>query len=335
MYLPYKIILGTIIGAIIFGIGYLVWTRLPEGMRAKIVPGGEPPPIHQPGDVDPPPVAPPREGDGGTRAAPHTERSELERLLSTAEMQLEKQSYVAARTLARKVMSAPEVREFDPSWRRAAEVITKAHAVLFNSTTPDPEKAAHRIRSGDSLARIARDYRTTVGALQRINALDRTDPTIYENEVLYCYKGDWRIVVSKANYTLLLMDGDKLFMMYPVGIGRQDRTPVGTFEITTKKFHPPWTYRGRTIEYGHPENVLGTHWMGFTPTGDTDSMLIGYGIHGTWQPETIGQAASNGCIRMRNPVDGADVADDIGELFDLIPEPVSGTTGVQVIIRDE
>jgi len=37
----------------------------------------------------------------------------------------------------------------------------------------------------------------------------------------------------------------------------------------------------------------------------------GYGIHGTWEPETIGKAASAGCIRLLNS--------EIEELFNLVP----------------
>jgi lipoprotein-anchoring transpeptidase ErfK/SrfK len=37
----------------------------------------------------------------------------------------------------------------------------------------------------------------------------------------------------------------------------------------------------------------------------------GYGIHGTNKPETVGQAVSHGCVRMRN--------DDIERLFEMVP----------------
>jgi len=39
--------------------------------------------------------------------------------------------------------------------------------------------------------------------------------------------------------------------------------------------------------------------------------LTGYGIHGTWEPETVGSAVSKGCIRMLNT--------DVEELFDIVP----------------
>ena len=37
----------------------------------------------------------------------------------------------------------------------------------------------------------------------------------------------------------------------------------------------------------------------------------GYGIHGTDHPESIGRAASHGCVRLRN--------EDIEKLYDMVP----------------
>ncbi|CAN5218044.1 hypothetical protein BH23GEM2_BH23GEM2_11190 [soil metagenome] len=50
------------------------------------------------------------------------------------------------------------------------------------------------------------------------------------------------------------------------------------------------------------QGVLGTHRL---------NMGDGYAIHGTNKPETIGQAVSHGCIRMRN--------EDIARLYSMVP----------------
>ena len=95
--------------------------------------------------------------------------------------------------------------------------------------------------------------------------------------------------------------------------------PISTFTFTIEEKvpEPPWSPPGRTpLPYGHPENILGTRWMGFKPTPE----YAGFGIHGTTKDETIGEAASNGCVRMHNA--------DVEELFDLIPR------GTLVEIRD-
>ena len=63
----------------------------------------------------------------------------------------------------------------------------------------------------------------------------------------------------------------------------------------------------KTIPYGDPENVLGTRWMGF----ENQPGVMGYGIHGTERPESIGGDESMGCVRMRNR--------EVEELFGVVP----------------
>jgi len=91
---------------------------------------------------------------------------------------------------------------------------------------------------------------------------------------------------------------------YAIGTGEYQKTPLGDFKIRDKIVDPPW----KTIPYGDPRNVLGTRWMGLVNEGDT---VRGYGIHGTWEPETIGKSVSQGCIRMNN--------EDVEELFKIVP----------------
>ncbi len=74
-------------------------------------------------------------------------------------------------------------------------------------------------------------------------------------------------------------------------------TPLGTFHVVNK-VRDPWWYppasawaRGRLPAPPGPNNPLGTRWMGLSAPD--------VGIHGTPHPESIGHAASHGCIRMR------------------------------------
>jgi lipoprotein-anchoring transpeptidase ErfK/SrfK len=64
--------------------------------------------------------------------------------------------------------------------------------------------------------------------------------------------------------------------------------------------------------------------MAIRPTGTTDPTLRGFGIHGTWDPDSIGTAASLGCVRMRN--------EEVEELYDFIPLPRNGQ-GTKVTIE--
>jgi lipoprotein-anchoring transpeptidase ErfK/SrfK len=321
MYWYYKYPLYAILFLIILGIGYLVYTRLPSDVRdniTAIADGG--------GDEDAAGARPSATEPGGSTSGAvstgTTNDPVVARQLQAAEQQLERNSPLAARTLARKILETAALAEFSRDWDRAARIISKANSTLFNSDAPAPEKVRHEVQSGDTLVGIAKKYNTTVEGLIRGNKrLDPTNSTIFPGMIIHAYVGDWSIIVDKEHFMLLLFDGGKLFRVYDVAIGRQDRTPIGTFKVVNRLREPDWTPPGRHIPYGDPENVLGTRWLGLKPTGDTDPTLKGYGIHGTWEPESIGTEASEGCIRMLN--------EDVNELFDIV------TVGTEVLIRED
>lgn len=75
--------------------------------------------------------------------------------------------------------------------------------------------------------------------------------------------------------------GDSLVRTYPVAVGKQTTpTPTGNYHVVYKIINPG--------------GVLGSRWMGLDIPGGN------YGIHGTNNPDSIGKAISNGCIRMHN-----------------------------------
>jgi LysM repeat protein len=74
--------------------------------------------------------------------------------------------------------------------------------------------------------------------------------------------------------------GNFLAGSYPIAIGKPATpSPVGEWSIINKKI----------LNY---DSVFGSRWMGLDNPG--------YGIHGTNNPSSIGNAVSNGCIRMYN-----------------------------------
>jgi lipoprotein-anchoring transpeptidase ErfK/SrfK len=287
-----------------------------------------PPPVVPPSPPAPPvatPVAPPAAvGSSPSPAAP-ADGSDAVRFIEAARKQVEGYNYMAARQLAARVFTLPGVTEFDQSWNAAAEMVSRINTVFMTSETASPERKAYTVQPGDSLSRIAGRLSTTVGALQRLNGLDLTNPVIYPGNVLYTLNVEWGIRVVKSKFVLLLLNGKDLYRLYHVGVGRENKTPVGTFVISTKVVHPAWTRAGRGVPFGNPDNPLGTHWLGLTPSAGTETTLSGYGIHGTWEPDSIGGAASEGCVRMLN--------DQIRELFDFLPEPGRGQA-VPVVIED-
>lgn len=250
--------------------------------------------------------------------------------LQAAQSQMDHGMLEAARRIARQVLKMPGVKEFDPTWRQAAEFIDTVDKRLMNSSAPASEKQFYRVVKGDSLARIANSHYTSIGALVRCNEGlrrdDGRDPIVRPSQTLCYIQGTWSIRVSKQQFLLLLYLDDELYRIWSVGIGRENRTPVGKFLITDKLADPAWTPPGRYIPAGDPENVLGTRWLKLTPTDGTDSSLEGYGIHGTTEPDTVGTSCSLGCVRLRN--------EEVEELFDFIPSPGGSTPPVRVVIEE-
>ena len=111
------------------------------------------------------------------------------------------------------------------------------------------------------------------------------------------------IVINIPSRMLELYSGNTLIREYPVAVGKASTpSPIGQFNIIDKEINPTWIPEGLgyTVLSG-PNNPLGYRWIGFFDL---------FGIHGNNAPWSIGQAVSNGCIRMRE--------EDVEEVFDVV-----------------
>lgn len=98
------------------------------------------------------------------------------------------------------------------------------------------------------------------------------------------------ILVSIPDRKLALLEDGKVIRVFPVAVGKESTpSPEGTFTVKTHVANPTYYHKGKVIGPG-AGNPLGSRWMGLSEKG--------YGIHGTNMPESIGKAASHGCIRM-------------------------------------
>jgi lipoprotein-anchoring transpeptidase ErfK/SrfK len=196
------------------------------------------------------------------------------------------------------------------NWQKKIEEINIR--LLFSPTITAKSKP-YEIKPGDTLAKLASQFNTTVELLMKSNNL--SSDRIIPGRRLKVWTEPFVIFVDKSQNILILKTKDEeVIKTYTVSTGVNNSTPVGTFRISEKIPNPPWFRPGRQepIPAGDPENILGTRWLGLN--------LPGYGIHGTIEPQSLGKQVTQGCVRMANA--------DVEELYIIVPK------GSEVIIVD-
>ncbi len=119
------------------------------------------------------------------------------------------------------------------------------------------------------------------------------------------------IVIITKKRRLYFVTGPGTAIEYGIGVGRVGFTWTGTHRVSAKKEWPGWTppaqmharQKGLPAHMpGGPNNPLGARaiYLGSTL----------YRIHGSNEPETIGEAVSSGCFRMTN--------EDVVDLYERV-----------------
>lgn len=131
------------------------------------------------------------------------------------------------------------------------------------------------------------------------------------------------VVVTKERRLYYVMPDGKA-VRYPVAVGNAGMSWAGTATIDRKSEWPDWNPPPEMLVRrpelpkrleGGPTSPIGARAL-YLAEGKRDTL---FRIHGTNEPETIGQAVSSGCIRMLN--------DDVVDLYDRIP------IGTKVVVR--
>jgi lipoprotein-anchoring transpeptidase ErfK/SrfK len=129
------------------------------------------------------------------------------------------------------------------------------------------------------------------------------------------------IIISTSQRRLYFVTAPGEAIRYGIGVGRDGFRWGGVHKVTAKKEWPAWTPPAQMLRRrpdlprhmeGGPENPLGARalYLGSTL----------YRIHGSNEPETIGQAVSSGCFRMVN--------DDVIDLYNRV------SVGATVYVRN-
>jgi lipoprotein-anchoring transpeptidase ErfK/SrfK len=119
------------------------------------------------------------------------------------------------------------------------------------------------------------------------------------------------IVVNTAERRLYLVQENGKALRYGIGVGRVGFTWKGTHKVTAKKEWPTWTPppEMRARQKGLPVQMAGGE---NNPLG-ARAMYLGstlYRIHGSNDPDSIGEAESSGCFRMTN--------EDVKDLYERV-----------------
>ena len=170
---------------------------------------------------------------------------------------------------------------------------------------------------------VTSDYGAVSDGGFLIPAVDTTamDSKLMRTEVVW--KGKEKpgsIVVNVPERRLYLIEPGGKALRYAVGVGRTEGTNFrGQAVIGRKEKWPHWTPTSNMMAaiplYRHyaggmdggPDNPLGPRALYLYRDGH-DTF---FRLHGTTEPETIGQAVSSGCIRLFNQ--------DIIDLYNRVP----------------
>ncbi len=114
-----------------------------------------------------------------------------------------------------------------------------------------------------------------------------------------------RIEVVKSEKVLRVLGKDGVVLaVYPASIGSEEKpAPTGSHTVRAVAPRPSYTYNPDYAFKGvkakekfeikpGPNNPVGSTWI--------DLSVESFGIHGTPEPEKVGKAYSNGCVRLTN-----------------------------------
>jgi lipoprotein-anchoring transpeptidase ErfK/SrfK len=173
---------------------------------------------------------------------------------------------------------------------RIAGLLMSATLGCGVAMTADTTATAQFFRSPDS----------DVSPLQRMFGFNSSpiQPTLVSFPASY---RPGSVVISTSGRRLYFVNAPGQAISYGIGVGRIGFTWTGTHTVSMKREWPDWTPPSQML---HRRPDLPRHMVGGmeNPLG-ARAIYLGsslYRIHGSNEPETIGQAVSSGCFRMTN-----------------------------------
>lgn len=163
---------------------------------------------------------------------------------------------------------------------------------------------SYTVKPGDLLSTIGKKFNVPYQIIAKINRIRRPE-SLQAGETIKVIKGPFHARVYRSAFTLDLYLQDTFVRSFPVGLGKEGmETPTGLWRVKVdgKLISPTWTdpITGKTYKAGDPDYPLGSRWIGLEGVAGEARNRTGFAIHGTKDPNEIGTANSQGCIRLHN-----------------------------------
>ena len=248
--------------------------------------------------------------------SPHASTQVADRvdsLINTGREAVQRGDLIAARSY----LSEAFAQTLDPAQATLlrAELTRIGNETVFSPRIlpNDPIVEHYIIQPGDTLGKVAKANMLSPDLLANINGIANKN-LIRAGQTIKVIKGPFRAVVHKPTYSMDVYLGSTFVKHFKVGLGADGSTPTGEWRVATKLTNPTYypPRGGQIISADDPQNPLGERWIGLEGVSGEALGQHRYGIHGTIEPETIGQNVSLGCIRMYN--------EDVEDLYTYLVE---------------
>lgn len=160
------------------------------------------------------------------------------------------------------------------------------------------------VQQGDLLSNIGKRFKVPYEILLDINKV--SDPKVLKaGETIKVIKGPFHARVYRSSFTMDLYLQNTYVRSFSVGVGKPGmETPRGLWIVKPdgKLISPTWTdpVSRKTYEPEDPDYPLGSRWIGLEGIKGEAVGRTGFAIHGTKDPQQLGTAGSQGCIRLHN-----------------------------------
>lgn len=197
---------------------------------------------------------------------------------------------------------------------------------LFNRRIYPEDRlcGSYKVQSGDLLATIGKRLKVPYQILSKINRLRHPD-MLRSADTIKVINGPFHVRVYRSSFTMDLYLQDTFVRSFPVGLGKEGmETPTGLWLVKPegKLIKPTWTdpITGKTYKAQDPDYPLGSRWIGLEGLSGQAKGRSGFALHGTKDPNEIGKASSQGCIRLYNG--------DVILLYDIL---MPGDSKIEVV----